>query len=220
MHADMQTAIFDLDGVILDSMEIWNQAGRLYLQTFNIAAPADLGQTLFAMTMAEGAAYLKQHFDLAQSDEQIVAGIHQVIADYYAYEVALKPGVKTYLQLLQQQGVRRILLTGNDRMVFTPALQRLGILDLFDAIYTCSETGKNKYDPTLFLSVAHEMALSPSAVWVFEDALHALETAGQAGFVTVAVQDAFSRDRQQDLLRTSDHYIETFEQLTEEGSLL
>ena len=52
-------AIFDVDGTILDSMGIWDEAGIRYLKSKGIEAPSDLGDTLFTMTIAEAADYLK-----------------------------------------------------------------------------------------------------------------------------------------------------------------
>ena len=46
--------IFDVDGTILDSMEIWMDAAKLYLKDLGIEAEENLGDIMFSLTMAEG----------------------------------------------------------------------------------------------------------------------------------------------------------------------
>lgn len=85
-------AIFDLDGVLLDSMGIWNDLGARYLRGQGITPEPGLNAILFAMSMEQGAAYLKAHYPLPQSEAEIGDGIARMLADYYFYEVPAKPG--------------------------------------------------------------------------------------------------------------------------------
>lgn len=68
-------AIFDLDGVLLDSMGIWNDLGARYLRGQGITPEPGLNAILFAMSMEQGAAYLKAHYPLPQSEAEIGDGI-------------------------------------------------------------------------------------------------------------------------------------------------
>lgn len=56
--------IFDVDGTILDSMEIWMDAAKLYLKDLGIEAEENLGDIMFSLTMAEGAEYIRKHIRL------------------------------------------------------------------------------------------------------------------------------------------------------------
>ena len=47
----MKGAIFDVDGTLLDSMPIWEDAGKRYLETLGITARPDLGDILYPMSM-------------------------------------------------------------------------------------------------------------------------------------------------------------------------
>ena len=53
-------AIFDLDGVLLDSMGIWEDLGARYLRRLHITPEPGLNEVLFPMSMEQGAAYLKR----------------------------------------------------------------------------------------------------------------------------------------------------------------
>ena len=56
--------IFDVDGVLLNSMPVWENLGELYLKSRGIPAEKGLGETLFSMSLEEGARYLISHYGL------------------------------------------------------------------------------------------------------------------------------------------------------------
>ena len=85
-------AIFDVDGTLLDSMAIWEDAGARYLKGLGIQAQEDLGKLLFPMSLQEGAAYMKDRYDLKLSVSQIIEGVGDTVRDYYFYEAPLKKG--------------------------------------------------------------------------------------------------------------------------------
>ena len=61
----IKAAIFDVDGTLLDSMGIWEDAGARYLRGIGIEPEEGLGEILFPMTIEEGAAYVKEHYGLS-----------------------------------------------------------------------------------------------------------------------------------------------------------
>ena len=56
--------IFDVDGTILDSMKIWMDAGKIYLDQFGIEEKENIAEVLFDLTMTEGAKYIKETYKL------------------------------------------------------------------------------------------------------------------------------------------------------------
>ena len=59
-----KAAVFDLDGVLLDSMGIWNDLGARYLRSLGITPEEGLNEILFSMSMEQGADYLKEQYQL------------------------------------------------------------------------------------------------------------------------------------------------------------
>ena len=91
-------AIFDVDGTLLDSMEIWEDVGVRYLNSIGIEAEPDLGTVLFTMSIQEGAAYVKEHYHLSQEPEEIEQGVLDIISNYYKKTALLKSGAKELLE--------------------------------------------------------------------------------------------------------------------------
>jgi len=201
-------AIFDLDGTLLDSMPIWEDAAERFLDSLGIEAEPGLREILYPMSMTEGAEYLKSRYCLDLSIDEIVAGVSRVIEDFYADQVQLKEGVGQFLEGLKQAGIRMVIATSNDRQVFEGALKRLGVFDCFDRIFTSSEIGVGKSKPDIFLAAAEFMGTLPEETWVFEDALYAIQTAKNAGFRTAGVYDSCSARDWEEIKRVSDIYME------------
>lgn len=60
----IQGAIFDADGTLLDSMGMWDTVGERYLISQGVRPPAGLRETLFPLSLAQCAVYLKDRFAL------------------------------------------------------------------------------------------------------------------------------------------------------------
>lgn len=201
-------AIFDLDGTILDSIPIWEQAAEVFLHSMGIEAEKGLGKTMFTMSMQQGAAFLKERYLSEWEVEAIIAGINRTIEDFYFQQVPLKEGAGGFLKAMKEAGIKMVAATSSDRRVVEGALKRLKIMDCFARIFTCTEIGAGKDQPDIYLTAAAYMGTRPEETWVFEDALYALETAKKAGFRTVGVFDPFSAGDQEKIKEISDLYLE------------
>ncbi len=213
-------AIIDIDGTILDSMSIWNKAGEMFLHNLGIEAEPDLGSIMFCMTMTEGAQFLKDRYSINMDVDEIIEGINHTIKDFYYYHVQLKEGVEPFLKGLQQAKIRIVAATSSDREVFERALARLKVINYFDKIFTCGEIGEGKEKPDIYLAAAEYMGTLPKDTVVFEDALHAIKTAKDAGFRTIGIFDASSIDNINEIRETSDIYIESLDHLGDINDLL
>ncbi len=186
--------LFDMDGVLLDSMPLWRHLGERYLLSLGIAPKPGLWRTLFPMTMQEGARHLRTHYPLAQDETQIIAGLDALAASFYCDTAPLKPGVAETLAELRRRGHSCAVATATDRPLAEAAFQRTGISGHFTRIFTCSELGLPKTTPQFYQRILQELGVPPTHLVVIEDALHAIETARRAGLAVFALYDEASRD--------------------------
>lgn len=202
--------IFDVDGVLLNSMPVWENLGEIYLERLGIEAEKGLGETLFAMSLEEGADYLIENYGLKQTPEEIIAGLNREVQDFYGRKVPLKEGVRGYLEEFRDRKIPMAIATSGDRANAEAALKRLKVFSYFRAVFTCSEIGSSKSHPDIYYAAALQLDTDPSDTWVFEDALHAIRTAKKAGFRTAGVYDrASGRDLAQ-IRDTADIYLPEF----------
>ena len=173
----IRAAVFDLDGVVLDSMSIWKDLGARYLLRRGLTPEPGLGELLFAMSMEQGADYLRTHYPLPESAD-VLADLSAMLRDYYYNEVPEKDGARTALAFLRDRGVSVTAATSSPRSHVTRALERLGLLPCFEAIYTTGELGVSKHRPDIYHLAAQ--GVPPRQCLVAEDSLYALQTAAAA----------------------------------------
>ena len=135
-------AIFDVDGTILDTLSIWDQAPERYLKSMGIEAEDGLGQTLFSMSMQEGAAFLRELYLPDLEEEAIIAGINRTVEDFYFDQAPLRTGVEQFLKEMKQTGVKMVAATSSDRRVVERPAQTQG--DGLKRIFTSTEIGVGK----------------------------------------------------------------------------
>lgn len=203
--------IFDVDGVLLDSMPVWENLGEMYLSRRGIRAGQGLGRKLFTMSLEEGAGYLSAVYPLKQTPEEVREGLVCELREFYEAKAMLKEGVKDYLTEFRQRKIPMIIATSGDKKNAQAALKRLGVLNFFQGILTCSEIGSGKDTPDIYCAAALQLDEDPDMIWVFEDTLHAILTAKKAGFHTVGVFDGASGRDQEKIRRNADIYLKKFD---------
>lgn len=190
--------IFDADGTLLDSMRIWNELGPRYITSRGKEPEADISLQLSKLSVDEGCAYLKEHYCLPESTEEVKAAVIGIISDFYKNEVSLKNGAYEAIKLFAKLDIPMAVATSGDKALMTAAFDRLGVLHHFKSILTCSELGTNKREPLIYDKAAEVLGTDPSKTLVVEDVLYTVETAKSAGFITLAVDDdssAYERDK-------------------------
>lgn len=205
----IRAAVFDVDGTLLDSMPIWDDLGVRYLRKLKIEPEEGLGDILFSMSMKEGTTYLRDHYGLTQTREEIENGILEMVRDFYIHEAPLKEGAAQFLEKLRQKGIPMAVATSSDRALIEAAFVRLGIFTYFEGLFTCTEIGEGKESPAIYQKASELLNAKPEETWVFEDALHALRTAKNAGFHTVALPDAASEKDRSGIRNTAELYLES-----------
>ena len=89
-----------MDGTLLDSMKIWDNAGERYLQSRGRQAEPGLSRILFSMSLADGATYLKETYELPETAGEIHQGILDIVDAFYHDEAQAKAGVRELLEAL------------------------------------------------------------------------------------------------------------------------
>ena len=202
-------AIFDLDGTMLDSMFIWDTFGEEYLKTLGIEPRENLAETFKTFTLEQAAEYYREHYGVTLSVSEIVNEINNMVSEIYRTKVNLKPGVKEFLKMLYDNGVKMCVATVTDRHLVEVTLKRLGVIEYFSEIFTCASVGNSKEEPHIYREAQKYLGTPKKATVVFEDALYAIKTAKTDGFITVGVFDEHE-ENQKELKMMADCYIENY----------
>ncbi len=205
-----KAAILDFDGTLMDSMPVWKHVGENYLRGQGITPPPDLRKTLKEFSLGQSAEYFRTTYSLPHTNTEIIDQIMAMVEHQFCHEVPLKPDVKQFLERMYGAGMRFCVATASHRKVVEAALRRLEVDQYIDDIVTCIEVGHGKNDPTIFEEALRRLGVAKHKCLVFEDALHAIRTAVNAGFTTIGVYDASAASDEQEISDTASDYIRTF----------
>ncbi|MDO4745960.1 MAG: HAD family phosphatase [Bacillota bacterium] len=206
-------AIFDLDGTLLDSTEMWHGAAARYITSLMKTPEANLGDKTKAMTLPELCAYLKAEYRIATTEEKIAKGFNTVLREGYLAGVELKEYVPIILEKYKQKGIKMCVVTSTDRKIADEVLARLGIRDYFMHIITLEDSGGGKDTPEVFLEACEALGTPKDETVVFEDGLLSVGGAKDAGLYVIAVADAREVQNKSVIKKLADRYIESFEEL-------
>lgn len=205
--------LFDLDGVLLDSMFIWDTIGETYLKEKGISPNDDIREKLRSMSLLQAAEYFRSDYKIKEPAEEIINGINSLVEEFYLHQVKPKPYVADSLHRLKEQNVKMCIVTATDRKLVEGALKRNNLESYFERIFTCTEVGHGKDQADIYLEALKFLSIKKEEVLVFEDALHAILTAKNAGFFVVGVAEDSACDQQPEIKRLSDVYITSFEEM-------
>lgn len=182
----MNYSIFDVDGTILDSMEVWNTLASQYVQSLGMVPEKNLDEIVSDMSLEQSATYLKNHYKINKQEERIISEVLIFISDFYEYEVNLMPGFKEFISHYDSINV---IGTSCDEELVKIALNRLAVLNYFEDIITCSKVNKSKNDPDFYLACAQVLKQRPEDIVVFEDADYCIDVARKVGFKVIKIKD-------------------------------
>lgn len=201
-------AIFDMDGVLIDSMPVWENIDGIYLKGQGKEPEPGLTEILFTKSMQEAAEYLRQAYGLPKTAVQIAEEIIDLVRLCYREEIPAKAGALPFVRGLRDAGVHITVATASDRELAEAALLRLGILEYVEGIFTCKDAGAGKEaSPAVYLDALGSMGTEMAGTWVFEDVLHGIRTANRAGFQTAGVYDASSEAYQELIQKEASVYL-------------
>lgn len=182
----MNYSIFDVDGTILDSMEVWNTLASQYVQSLGMVPEKNLDEIVSDMSLEQSATYLKNHYKINKQEERIISEVLNFISDFYEYEVNLMPGFKEFISHYDSINV---IGTSCDEELVKIALNRLAVLNYFEDIITCSKVNRSKNDPDFYLACAQVLKQRPEDIVVFEDADYCIDVARKVGFKVIKIKD-------------------------------
>ncbi len=204
-------AIFDMDGTILDSMEMWYSLYGNYLKEAEIEPTDELVEFLERASIPMAAERFSQTI-IPKSKESIERELFSRVSDYYLNHATPKSNADSFIRFLHKNGVKMCVATATEADHAKAALAHLGLLDYFDGVFSCKDLKIEKNKPDIYFKALSHLATDISETVVFEDAHYAVKTAKNAGFYVVAIEDETVSKKEQ-VKALADRYIIDFNEL-------
>lgn len=204
-------AIFDVDGTLVDSMDMWNNCGVNYLISRGITPEPGLGAKLLTFPIHVAGEYLKKNYHLEEPAAEVTDALNAIALDFYMNRAERKPYITELLDALYNAGVPMITATASDSAVVRRVLHRLGLERYFSGMYSCEELGWDKLHPECYLKCQAILDTDSETTWVFEDMVHSAHTARLAGLRVSGMYDRPNAENEVIMRSFCDRFLKTEE---------
>lgn len=202
----IRSVVFDVDGVLLDSLDIWNDLGERYIRKCGYIPVENMSQIISEMSMEDSAKWMKNIYGMSQEPSVIVTELEEMLKEFYSKEVKTEPGVLELLSFLKKKKIPCIAATSGMKSLTLAGFKRTGIDRYISEVITEEDAGKDKHHADIFHKACSCLQTEVSETLVVEDSLYALKTAHKAGFQTVGMQEKHNEKDREEIKKTADYY--------------
>ncbi|MDX1758059.1 MAG: beta-phosphoglucomutase [Arenibacter algicola] len=182
--------IFDLDGVIVDTAKYHYLAWRKLANELGFEFTQEQNELFKGVSRKRCLEILLEIGKIKASPEQFNRWLVEKNEDYLSLiekmdASEILPDVQRVLKFLKKHNMPIAL--GSASKNARPILEKVNLMDYFDAIVDGTQVTKAKPDPEVFLLAAAQMGVNPKECVVFEDAVAGIVAANNAGMLSIGI---------------------------------
>jgi HAD superfamily hydrolase (TIGR01509 family) len=210
----IEAVVFDLDGVILDSEQVWDEVreglARERGGRWSEQAQADM----MGMSSTEWSRYMHDVVGLPEPPEEINREVVRRMLDRYSYDLPLIDGAVGAVERLADHWPLGVASSSN-RELIDRVLEVAGLAQYFRVTVSSEEVARGKPAPDVYFEAAHGLGVEPQLVVAIEDSANGIRSAHAAGMHVVAIPNrAFPPPP--DVLATADLVLQSIKELDPE----
>jgi HAD superfamily hydrolase (TIGR01509 family) len=178
--------IFDLDGVLIDSEGVWNEARRELVEQSGGTWRANAQQAMMGMSSVEWSRYMHEELGVPMSPEAISASVVTRLERRYRQRLPLIEGARDAVIRLARRWPLGLASSANPPIIEL-VLSLADLADCFQATVSSEEVPRGKPAPDVYLEAARRLSSDPALCVAVEDSANGLRAAAAAGMSVVAI---------------------------------
>jgi HAD superfamily hydrolase (TIGR01509 family) len=182
----ISVVVFDLDGVIVDSEQVWDEARRALAAERGVPWPAEATRAMMGMSSPEWTRYMHEEVGLPEPEEEIGREIVGYLERLYRAELPLISGAVDAVRRMGDT-FRLGLASSSNRPLIDLVLELTALAPLFEATVSSEEVGRGKPAPDVYLEALRRMGVSGADAAAVEDSHNGIRAAHAAGMRVVAI---------------------------------
>jgi HAD superfamily hydrolase (TIGR01509 family) len=182
---DVKAVIFDMDGIIVDSEQLWDDAREELVKETGGRWGAGAQRAMMGMASHEWSAYVRDELEVPMTAAEINKDVVGRLLRSYEEHLPLLPGA---VDVVRAIGVRwpLALASSSNREIIDHVIEIAGITDQFVKTVSSEEVGRGKPAPDVFLATAKQLDVAPAECVVIEDSGNGIRAGVAAGMRVVA----------------------------------
>ena len=182
----IEAVVFDMDGVLVDSEVIWDEARRALALERGFAWPESAQQDMMGMSSPEWSRYMHERVGLNETPEQISAEVVRRLEGLYRQHLPLLASAVEAVERMAKR-FRLGLASSSNRPIIELVLELAAIADRFEVTVSSEEVERGKPAPDVYLEALRQMAVAPGRAAAVEDSTNGILSASAAGLLVIAV---------------------------------
>jgi HAD superfamily hydrolase (TIGR01509 family) len=178
--------VFDLDGVLVDSEQLWDRARRELVEERGGVWHDDATRAMMGMSSLEWSRYLHDELQVDLEPAEISAAVVAKLEQLYREQLPLLSGARAAVLALAQRWPLGLASSAN-REVIDLVLELAELEDLFAATVSSEEVPRGKPAPDVYLEAARRLGVAPTDCAAVEDSTNGLRAAAAAGMRIIAL---------------------------------
>ena len=224
LTSGLQAALFDLDGLLVDSEPLWHEAEIRVLRTHGVPLTVEMCRETKGRYVSEAIRHWHDRYPWdSPGIDDVVAHVLDVLEELIASRLELKPGVLHAIGECRDRELRIAVASSAPLLDHLVGARRFGLQENFDSVSSAEHEDAGKPDPAVFLTAARSVGAEPERCVVFEDSLAGIRVAKTAGMLCVAVPDtsatrsspSLSSSPRHPAFESADVVLESLEELDE-----
>ena len=207
-----EAVVFDLDGVLLQSEEVWDAVRERYVREAGGRYDEEVQRAMMGMSAPEWSRYLHEEAGVREDPEDINRDVVERMLEAYRSELPLLPGAVEAVRRTAES-FPLALASSSNREVFEAVLDLAGIADCFSATVSSEEVARGKPAPDVYLEAARRLGVEPERCAAVEDSHAGIRSAKSAGMRVVAIPNA-SYPPDDEALELADAVVRSLDELT------
>jgi HAD superfamily hydrolase (TIGR01509 family) len=208
----IEAVVFDLDGVLIQSEEIWDAVREQYVRDRGGRYDEDVQRAMMGMSAPEWSRFLAGEAGVPGEPEEINADVVERMLEAYRRELPLLPGAVEVVRRMAA-AFPLALASSSNRAIFEEVLRLAAIADCFAVTVSSEEVARGKPAPDVYLEAARRLGVAPERCAAVEDSHSGIRSAHAAGMRVVAIPNA-SYPPGADALTLADVVLDSLDQLT------
>lgn len=178
--------IFDLDGLLLESEQVWSAAKRRLTEERGGSWKEAAERDMLGMSSPEWSRYMRDELSVALEPEEISERVVELLADLYRRELPLLDGAD---RAVRELGARWPLglASSSNREIIDLVLERTGWTEVFRVTVSSEEVARGKPAPDVYLEAARRLEAAAERCVAIEDSTAGIRSAHAAGMAIVAI---------------------------------
>ena len=185
----MQAVIFDMDGTLIDTERVSQAAWRRAAQDFRIEIPERILHAFVGCSIPNAMNMIDDEFGDPAFTERLFNRRHEIFDATWEDELELKPGAAEAVAAVRERGLAVALATSSVRDRAITSMERLGLMELFDAAVFDEDIEHHKPAPDVYLVAADHLGVEPTRCVTVEDSFNGVRVGAAAGMRTIMVPD-------------------------------